>query len=178
MKNLFENWRRFVITEGKDLNWSAKCMIFDDAGRVMLVQVAKKGTWDFPGGHGMNSETPVEAVKREVFEEVGLKIDQIEEIGQIQTEAGAEVQRYIFSAMNFSGAFNIQLAEISDYVWVTIDKLIIDTHKTPKTFESTVVLTFQKYTDQIRQLKLKADKINYYEEHPRLNPQDRKLFPI
>ncbi len=92
MKNLIGNWRRFVITEGKDLNWSTKCLIFDDAGRVMLVEVANRGTWDFPGGHGQNSENPIAAVQREVFEEVGLTTDQIEKIGKIK----AAVVRYLF----------------------------------------------------------------------------------
>ena len=162
-----------MITEGEDLNWSAKCLIFDDAGRIMIVEVANSGTLDFPGGHGQNSETPLEAVKREVFEEVGLKIDQIGEIGPIQ----AEVRRYLFSAMNFSGAFNLQLAEVSNYVWVPFEDLFRDTQEHPDRFESTVVLALQKYSDDIRQLSNKADKIKYYEENPKLAPNERNNQP-
>jgi len=173
MKNLMENWRRFTISEGKDLNWSAKCLIFDDAGRIMLVQVARSGTWDLPGGHGQNSETPIDAVKREVFEEVGLKIDQIEEIGTVK----AEVLRYLFAALNFSGTFNLQMAEISDYMWVPVDELIIEVQKNPKTFESTVILAIKQYTDQIRKIQDRADKIKYYQDHPNLVPKDKNNQP-
>jgi len=158
-----------VIAEGEDLGWSAKCIIFDDAGRIMLVQVADTGTWDFPGGHGMNSETPIDAVKREVFEEVGLKIDQIEEIGTVKDE----VLRYIFAAFNFSGTFNLQLAEVSDYMWVPLNNLITEAQNYSKNFENTVTLTIKNYTDELRKLSERADKIKYSEEHPRFNPADK-----
>ena len=154
-----------MITEGEDLGWSAKCLIFDDAGRVMLVESADRGTWDFPGGHGQNSESPIEALKREVFEEVGLKIDQIEEIGQIQ----AETKRYLFSAMNFSGSFDLQFDEISDYLWAPVEELIIEVEKNPKNFAITVVLALKNYTKEIRELGLESDKIEYYAKYPRYN---------
>ncbi len=169
MKNLIQNWRRFTISEGKDLNWSAKCMIFDDAGRVMLVQVADGGTWDLPGGHGQNSETPIDAVKREVFEEVGLKIDQIEKIGPVK----AEVLRYVFAAFKFSGTFDLQLTEVSDYMWVPVDDLITEAQNYPRKFENTVTLAIKNYTDEIRKLSERADKIKYYEENPMFNPADK-----
>jgi len=151
-----------VITEGNDLDWSSKCMIFDDAGRVMLVKVTNKGTWDFPGGHGQNSETPIEAVKREVFEEVGLKIDQIQNIGSIN----AKVKKYLFAALNFSGTFDLQTEEVSDYIWIPIEELIIQINKSPEVFEGVVVLAIKNYKHEIRQIRDKADKIEYYEEHP------------
>ena len=173
MKNLFENWRRLVITEGNDLNWSSKCMIFDDAGRVMLVQVADKGTWDLPGGHGKNSETPIEAVKREVFEEVGLKIDQIQEIGQLNTK----VKKYLFVALNFSGTFDLQLEEVSDYIWAPIEKIIIQINNSPKVFEDTIILAMKNYKHEIRQIRDEADKIKYYQEHPNFDPEDRNNQP-
>ena len=171
MKNLFENWRRFVISEGEDLNWSAKCIIFDDAGRIMLVEVANKGTLDYPGGHGENSETPIDAVKREVFEEIGLKIDQITQIGKIP----AEVPRYLFAAMNFSGTFDLQYAEVSDYLWVSIDELMAEVNHRPKKFESTVVLTVRKYLDLLRQLESSADKTEYHKMHALFDPDDYEV---
>ena len=128
MKILIENWRKYVISEGNDTNWSSKCLIFDNAGRVLLVEVANKGTLDLPGGHGQDNETPIEAVKREVFEEVGLKIDKIIKIGALSGQR----LRYIFAALDFSGTFELQL-----------------------------------YTDQIRDIRDKADQIEYYQTYPR-----------
>ncbi len=162
-----------MIAEGEDLSWSTKCMIFDDAGRVMLVEVTNRGTFDFPGGHGQNSETPLQAVKREVFEEIGLKIDQIQQIGPIKTN----IKRYLFAALNFSGNFDLQLEEVSDYIWVPIEELIIKVQESPKSFESSVVLSLQEYKHEIRKIRDEADKIKYYEEHPNFDPEDRNNQP-
>ena len=163
MKILIENWRKYIISEASDTNWSAKCMIFDDAGRVMLVEVANRGTFDFPGGHGIDNETPINAVKREVFEEVGLNISKILKVGTI----GQGRTRYIFAALDYSGTFELQLEEVSDYKWYTIDELIIDVDREPELFEDTVILATKKYTDKIRGIRDNADKIEYYQTYPK-----------
>tara|TARA_R110000824_G_scaffold105461_2_gene249644 strand:- start:2378 stop:2926 length:549 start_codon:yes stop_codon:yes gene_type:complete len=163
MKILIENWRKYVISEGNDTNWSSKCLIFDNAGRVLLVEVANKGTLDLPGGHGQDNETPIEAVKREVFEEVGLKIDKIIKIGALSGQR----LRYIFAALDFSGTFELQLEEVSDYRWYPIDELIIDVNRDSNLFEDAVILAIQEYTDQIRDIRDKADQIEYYQMYPR-----------
>ncbi len=168
MKHLFENWRRFVVSEGKDLNWSSKCMIFDDAGRIMLVEVAGRGTYDLPGGHGQDNETPLEAVKREVFEEIGLKIDQIKMIGPLN----GRINRFLFAAMDFSGDFNLQLEEISDYMWISVDDLLIDVMYKPQKFEESVVLSIEMYKKEIEELRDHADRVEYFQSHPNNDPED------
>lgn len=52
------------------------CMVYDDAGNVLVQERVNTG-WDgivFPGGHVDAGEDFVDAVKREVLEESGLKI--------------------------------------------------------------------------------------------------------
>jgi 8-oxo-dGTP pyrophosphatase MutT (NUDIX family) len=44
-------------------------------GRVLLVDHKKLGVWLPPGGHVEADENPVEALHREVMEEVGLRIE-------------------------------------------------------------------------------------------------------
>ena len=46
--------------------------VFDDAGRVLLVQEAKDQRWTLPGGWADALDAPSEAVIREVAEEAGL----------------------------------------------------------------------------------------------------------
>lgn len=54
------------------------CMVYDDQGNI-LVQNRRKKDWSgvtFPGGHVEPGESFAEAVKREVWEETGLTIEQ------------------------------------------------------------------------------------------------------
>lgn len=62
------------------------CMIYDDNGNI-LVQNRTKNTWPgitFPGGHVEKNESIVESTIREVKEETGLTISNIELCGICQ----------------------------------------------------------------------------------------------
>ena len=108
-----------------------------------------------------------------MFEEVGLKIDQIQEIGPLNTK----VKKYLFAALNFSGTFDLRLEEVSDYIWAPIEKIIIQINNSPKVFEDTVILAIKNYKHEIRQIRDEADKIEYYQEHPNFDPEDRNNQP-
>jgi len=55
---------------------SAGALIFDHDGRLLIVNPTYKAHWTIPGGvMEDDGETPWEACRREVFEEVGLKVD-------------------------------------------------------------------------------------------------------
>lgn len=49
---------------------AAGVLIHDKAGRVLLVKPSYKDGWDLPGGYVEPNETPVDAVLREVLEEL------------------------------------------------------------------------------------------------------------
>jgi 8-oxo-dGTP pyrophosphatase MutT (NUDIX family) len=49
-------------------------LLFDDAGRVMLVEPVYKDYWDIPGGYVETGETPVQACVREVREELSIDV--------------------------------------------------------------------------------------------------------
>lgn len=52
-------------------------LIPDEQGRLLIIERAeepKKGTWDLPGGFADPGETAEEALRREVREELGLKV--------------------------------------------------------------------------------------------------------
>lgn len=54
---------------------SAGAMIFDSAGRLLIVDPSYKKGWTIPGGvMEPTGETPWEACRREVFEECGLTV--------------------------------------------------------------------------------------------------------
>jgi len=52
---------------------SASALIFDSAGRLLVLKPTYKGGWTLPGGQmEADGETPWEACRREVLEETGL----------------------------------------------------------------------------------------------------------
>ncbi|WP_310243158.1 NUDIX hydrolase [Promicromonospora iranensis] len=51
---------------------SAGVLLYDDAGRVVLVEPSYKPTWDIPGGVVDAGESPWHAAARELSEELGI----------------------------------------------------------------------------------------------------------
>lgn len=67
--------RRTLVRAGTpNYTLGAVCAIEHDGSLLMLSQPHRKG-WSLPGGLLDHGETPAEAVTREVWEEVGLRID-------------------------------------------------------------------------------------------------------
>ncbi|MGA2933265.1 MAG: NUDIX hydrolase [Acidimicrobiales bacterium] len=55
---------------------SAGALIFDDVGQLLIVNPTYKAHWTIPGGiMEADGETPWEACRREVLEEVGLHVE-------------------------------------------------------------------------------------------------------
>jgi 8-oxo-dGTP diphosphatase len=52
---------------------AAGALIFDEVGRILLVEPTYKPNWDIPGGMVETGETPREACRREIEEELGLR---------------------------------------------------------------------------------------------------------
>ncbi|MCX8190529.1 MAG: 8-oxo-dGTP diphosphatase [Candidatus Diapherotrites archaeon] len=86
------------------------CMICKN-GKILLQKKAKgkfgEGKWNMPGGKVRNGETCIEAAKREVLEETGLKVKKLCEVGKINfffenSNEPAWVV-HVFSAKSFSG---------------------------------------------------------------------------
>ncbi len=53
---------------------AAGALFFDEADRVLLLEPTYKNHWDIPGGYVEAGETPSEACRREIEEELGLQI--------------------------------------------------------------------------------------------------------
>lgn len=79
------------------------CLQASDTGRVLMLQRAisdddpASGTWEFPGGHLEEGETPLQGAKREWSEETGLKLPRkCEQAGQWGSDNGVYVG-YVFT---------------------------------------------------------------------------------
>ena len=53
---------------------ATKALIRDPAGRVLLVNPTYKEHWDLPGGMAEANESPTEALRREILEELNLRL--------------------------------------------------------------------------------------------------------
>lgn len=63
--------------DGFDKRVASASIILEDAdGRVLIVKAHYKDYWTFPGGMLDSRESPKQAAIREVFEEVGIKLDE------------------------------------------------------------------------------------------------------
>jgi 8-oxo-dGTP diphosphatase len=62
----------------RDLLHVAAGVITDDTGRVLIAQRPQgrhmAGGWEFPGGKVLDGETVLEALKRELREEIGIEL--------------------------------------------------------------------------------------------------------
>ncbi|MBB3965834.1 NUDIX hydrolase [Rhizobium metallidurans] len=70
---------------------AASAVIRDESSRILLVQRANPpdmGCWTLPGGRVDPGETLEQAAVREVFEETGLTIAIVRELGQLDVPDG------------------------------------------------------------------------------------------
>lgn len=70
---------------------AASAVIRDESSRILLVQRANMpdmGCWTLPGGRVDTGETLEQAAIREVFEETGLTIAIVRELGQLDVPDG------------------------------------------------------------------------------------------
>ncbi len=109
-------WRTF-----KPKSRGVKCVItFGE--EILLIRNTYGGRhWTFSGGGAKRVETPEEAVKREVMEEVGLAIEKPKPIGNL--DWGYEGKKdviYCFAAEVNSKNFKIDTTEILEAKWFKI----------------------------------------------------------
>jgi ADP-ribose pyrophosphatase YjhB (NUDIX family) len=63
---------------------AARALIFDEAGKIALLHVAKRGYHKLPGGGIEASEEIEQALQRELQEEIGCSAKNIRELGVVE----------------------------------------------------------------------------------------------
>lgn len=105
------------------------CMVMDGEGRVLVQERLPKPTnpWCgliFPGGHLEHGESIVESTIRELKEETGLTVSNLQNCGFVQWYNPAKELQYIvflFKTSTFSG--NIKDSAEGKVRWMTLDEM-------------------------------------------------------
>lgn len=105
---------------------SAGAIIFDPAGKVLLVKTRMRGTWEWPAGRSEGNESPLQTARREVREESGLDISDYRFLGvNFQTGGMTKNGRLQFTFVaevdaHLASSVSPQAMEISDYKWADL----------------------------------------------------------
>jgi 8-oxo-dGTP pyrophosphatase MutT (NUDIX family) len=114
-------------------------------GKYLLVK-GFTGKWSFPKGHREKDETPIDCAKREIYEETGIKFDDI-----INKKAVYVSLYYYFNidVLEELSVNPIDTAEILDIKWFLPEETIsIDKNKDVNVFFTKLQSTIQQ-TDNI-----------------------------
>ena len=100
-----------------------RVVIQNKKGEFLVIFQKKWNCWVFPGGKIEPGETPLEAAKREVFEETNLVLEDLEIVAE--QNFGAKNQHcmgYLVKANKYSGEIKIkELDKIADIKFKQID---------------------------------------------------------
>jgi len=89
--------------------------------------ISHRGQISFPGGRRENNESPTETALRETEEEVGIRYDKIEIIGQLTTlyvPPSNSLIIPIVSLLNEKLPLKINLAEVEEAFWVKLNEFM------------------------------------------------------
>ena len=84
---------------------SVKCLVYCPKGCILIMRRQMghggEGQWDIPGGHIEKGENEIDALKRETFEEAGLKINNVKKVKSVKfkiPEKGIDSMMHIYKA--------------------------------------------------------------------------------
>ncbi len=100
-----------------------RVVIQNEKGELLVIFEKKWNCWVFPGGKIEPNETPLEAAKREVFEETNLIIEDLEIVSeQVFDKKNQGCMGYLVKANKYSGEIKIKEPEkITDIKFKQID---------------------------------------------------------
>ena len=89
---------------------------------ALSLAAALASAWCFPGGHVEAGETSRDAVKRELFEELGIEIEAVERVGAIRILDANHVLA-VWIVARIGGEFRLATSEIAQARWLTAEEI-------------------------------------------------------
>lgn len=103
------------------------CAIIIKENKILITQRGRESDhalkWEFPGGKVKKGETNRAAIKREIFEELQLKIEIVKVLLPVihhYSEFSIELNPFLCTIKSGKMVLN----EHTDYKWITLDKLL------------------------------------------------------
>jgi 8-oxo-dGTP diphosphatase len=104
------------MTEDHRYSVSVAGVIVDDEGRALIIQRRDNIHWEPPGGVLEHGETIEDGLRREVYEETGLKIEQQRLTGVYQNME-RHIVALVFQCKRIAGNLSVN-NEVIDFRWV------------------------------------------------------------
>ena len=112
---------RFVF---RPRTYGVKCVVEHDGKWLMIRNTYGHRYWTLPGGGVKRGESPAVAVRREVAEEVGITLREVEPLGEyLSTLHYSKDTVYCFRASVDSSAYEIDGKEIAEARWMPPDTI-------------------------------------------------------
>ncbi len=108
---------------------SATAVIIRDGKLLLLKRIEEpfKGMWDLPGGYMNQSESPEQALRRELKEELGIEKCESTRIGEFPGTATWKDNKFAIISfaylVDFQGDIHHINDESSDFMWKKIDEI-------------------------------------------------------
>ncbi len=121
---------RFVRLTQQTFTVSVGAIVTNAEGKVLLLDhvLRPASGWGIPGGFINKNEQPAEAVKREICEEIGLEIENIEMVKAHTYRRHVEL---LFRA-EARGEGKVQSLEIKQLKWFSFDEMPEEMNQTQK----------------------------------------------
>jgi ADP-ribose pyrophosphatase YjhB (NUDIX family) len=117
------SWFRQIIirTTQRKFTVSVAAIIFNEKGEVLLLDHVFRpvSSWDIPGGFMEHHEQPIDAVRRELFEETGIELNDVELIRVRTIKRHIEI---LFRAET-TGVASVKSREIHAVRWFEVDEM-------------------------------------------------------
>lgn len=107
---------------------TAGALIFNEQDEFLLVKPSYKETWEIPGGIVESDESPFEACKREILEEIGIGLEIKYLLSVVYSErTGGQTDKlqFIFNGgvvSDIQKSIRLDMKEIIDFRFVTFDQ--------------------------------------------------------
>ncbi len=102
---------------------AAGALLFDPDGRLLLIKNRLRNSWEYPAGASDGRESPMEACRREVGEEVGLHLERYRLIGIDFFYRATPNGNLLFTfatevSYEHASSIRTQTLEVIEYRWV------------------------------------------------------------
>jgi len=102
---------------------AAKVFITNEHGKFLAVKTSYADDWDIPSGHCDPGERPDDGASRELWEETGLKVENMQQCGVIFNPALKTLQVLFKHQLDHTPQTTKDNLEISDIRWVERDEV-------------------------------------------------------